>query len=405
MAKKGISHASHDPVPAKPSMVRGTVTPPRGYKKEDTDRRNEWLRAKTGFSLNNIGREDPEDLKGIIENHTGFMRMPMAIAGPLVINGSYAQGEFYVPLCTLEGTLSISMTRGLFLTYLAGGIMTRHIKQETSRSPIFIFDDIDKSQLFLRWVEDNFARIREAAETTTRHGKLLRIDKYASQNSVILDFVYDTGEAAGQNMVTLATHEACSYIKQNYQFENGFRYFIESNFNGDKNPASKTVLLGRCHHVVASALIPGKYVRRMLRTSSKDYVEGWALCSRGSEMAGIVGNNMHVANALAAIYLATGQDVACVAENAVGMMTYEVRNGEDLYATLTMPSITVGTVGGGTRLKQQRRNLELLRCTGKNSSKKLAEIVCACALALELSLGGAIASDEFATSHANYGRR
>ncbi len=113
---------------------------------------------------------------------------------------------------------------------------------------------------------------------------------------------------------------------------------------------------------------------------------------------------MHVANALAAIYLATGQDIACVAENAVGTAEFELRNKDDLYATLTMPSISVGTVGGGTRLKQQKVNLEMLGCSGKNSSKKLAEIVCACALALELSLGGAIVSDEFAQSHAEYGR-
>ena len=109
--------------------------------------------------------------------------------------------------------------------------------------------------------------------------------------------------------------------------------------------------------------------------------------------------NMHVSNALAAIYLATGQDVACVSENALGSMDMEVRNGEDLYASLTMPSLTVGTIGGGTGLGQQRRNLELLGCVGENSSKMLAEIVCAAALGLELSLGASVLTNEFAHVH------
>ena len=381
------------------------ILPPRGYKKEDTEKRKDWLERKTGFHLNEAGPDNPEDLKGIIENHVGFMHLPLAIAGPLLINGTYARGEFYIPLCTLEGTLTISMTRGLFLTHLSGGIKTNHIKQELSRSPIFIFKDIDNLKPFISWVNENFDEIKREAETTTSYGKLLRIDKYPSQNSVILDFVYNTGEASGQNMVTMATHKACKYIIENYKCDTGYRYYIESNFNGDKNPAYKSLLLGRSHYVVASALIEGRFLRRILRVNAKDYVDGWIQCTRGSQEAGIFGMNMHVANALTAIYLATGQDVASVVENSGGIISYEVRNSGDLYATLTMPSITVGTIGGGTRLKQARKNLELLGCTGNNSSKKLAEIICACALALELSLGGAIVSDEFAFSHARYGRK
>ncbi len=381
------------------------ILPPRGYKKEDTEKRKDWLERKTGFHLNEAGPDNPEDLKGIIENHVGFMHLPLAIAGPLLINGTYARGEFYIPLCTLEGTLTISMTRGLFLTHLSGGIKTNHIKQELSRSPIFIFKDIDNLKPFISWVNENFDEIKREAETTTSYGKLLRIDKYPSQNSVILDFVYNTGEASGQNMVTMATHKACKYIIENYKCDTGYRYYIESNFNGDKNPAYKSLLLGRSHYVVASALIEGRFLRRILRVNAKDYVDGWIQCTRGSQEAGIFGMNMHVANALTAIYLATGQDVASVVENSGGIISYEVRNSGDLYATLTMPSITVGTIGGGTRLKQARKNLELLGCIGNNSSKKLAEIICACALALELSLGGAIVSDEFAFSHARYGRK
>ncbi|MDK1030248.1 MAG: hydroxymethylglutaryl-CoA reductase, partial [Anaerolineae bacterium] len=189
---------------------------------------------------------------------------------------------------------------------------------------------------------------------------------------------------------TIATAEACRYIHENYSSKNRYRYLIESNFNSDKNPAYKTLLLGRGHQVVASAQISNRNLKRIFRSTTENFLDGYRQLTVGSLLAGVVGLNLHVSNALTAIYLATGQDTACVSENSVGIMTCEIRNGDDLYITLSMPSITVGTVGGGTRLLQQRKNLEMLKCTAKNSSKKLAEIVCASALDLELSLGGAI---------------
>lgn len=383
------------------------LRPPRGYLKKDTQRRNEWLEEKTGFHYNELVLDEPENLKGIIENHVGFIPIPMAIAGPARIKGTYAKGEFYVPLCTLEGTLSISMTRGFYLTHKSNGIETQHIKQELSRSPLFAFDDIKKTTILHQWVDQNYDEIKKVAESTTSHGKLLRIDKYPIQNCLILDFVYSTGEAAGQNMTTIATHEACKFIKAQFFSIHKFsyQYYIECNFNCDKNPASRTLLNGRGHHVIASALVRGELLKRVLRCSADDIIAGWAHSSPASRMAGILGDNMHVSNALAALYLATGQDVACVAENSAGIVSYEKRDGKDLQMFLSMPSISVGTVGGGTRLKQQRKNLEMLGCTGPDSSKKLAEIVCASALALELSLIGAIRSDEFSQSHANYGRQ
>ena len=379
--------------------------PPRGFEAGDTQKRLQWLEDKTGVRLDGVGEDEPADFQGIIENHVGSVNLPMAVAGPLVLDGSYAQGEYYIPLCTLEATLSMSMSRGLYLTSLSGGIKTRHLKQEISRSPVFIFDDIEDAPEFRQWLDENFELLREAAESTTNHGKLLRIDPYLIQNSVILDFVYYTAEAAGQNMVTIATQEACLLINEIYGRVKQFQYYIECNFNCDKNPATKTILLGRGHQVTASTLIEGRYLKRVLRADAAHYVRGWRQCSRGSQLAGVVGMNMHVSNALAAIYLATGQDVACVSENALGSMDMEVRNGGDLYASLTMPSLTVGTVGGGTRLKQQRKNLELLGCTGEDSAKKLAEIICGAALGLELSLGASVLMNEFAQAHDRYRKK
>ncbi|MBI97488.1 MAG: hydroxymethylglutaryl-CoA reductase [Verrucomicrobiales bacterium] len=381
----------------------GKVTPPRGYAAEDMQHRVDWLAAQTGFNLGDLKLEEPENYKGLCENQIGHVGLPLSIAGPLRIDGSYAKGDFYVPLCTLEGTLSLSMTRGFYLSYLSGGITSRHIKQALSRSPVFIFETLDEAYDFLPWIDAHVKEITAAAESTTRHGKLLRIEKHPIHNRVLMEFIYDTAEAAGQNMVTMATDSACRWIMDNYKARSPFRYLVESNFCCDKNPAHKTIMEGRGHHVICSFKIPDRLLRKLLRVGVDDIVRCITDKHLGSQMAGVVGLNLHTSNALAALYLALGQDVACVAENCVGIATYE-KHGDSLFATLSMPSITVGTVGGATRLAQQRSHLEMLGCTGDKSARKLAEIICASALALEISLAGAIVSNEFALAHAKFGR-
>ena len=379
------------------------ITPPRGYAAEDIDRRVEWLAGQTGHRLDEFALEDPANFKGLSENQIGYLGFPLSIAGPLRIDGTYAKGDFYVPLCTLEGTLSFSMTRGFYLTYLAGGITSRHIKQQLSRCPVFTFKTLEEAHDFLPWIDAHAGEIQATAESTTRHGKLLRVQTRPIHNRVLVEFIYDTAEAAGQNMVTIATDAACRWIMEQCGSRKPLRYLLESNFSGDKNPTQRTMTEGRGHHVICSFSVPDRLLRKLLRVSVDDIVCRITDKQLGSQMAGVFGLNLHVSNALAASYLALGQDVACVAENCVGTTTYE-KQGDNLYATLSMPSITVGTVGGATRLKQQRRNLELLECTGEKSSRKLAEIICASALALEISLTGALVSNEFAGAHAEFGR-
>tara|TARA_B100000959_G_scaffold254600_1_gene286366 strand:+ start:78 stop:1229 length:1152 start_codon:yes stop_codon:yes gene_type:complete len=380
------------------------LTPPRGYAQTDTEARQQWLKEQTGHQVPEFALDNPENLKGLIENHIGFVGLPMSVAGPLKIDGSYAQGDFYVPLCTVEGTLTLSMTRGFYLTHRSGGIKTRHVKQELSRAPVFRFKEIEGAMAFLDQIDEHFEEIKAAAESTTKHGKLLRIDKHPIHNRVILDFIYHTAEAAGQNMVTMSTDTACRYIVDNLSNGVPYKYYVESNFNADKNPAHRSLIKGRGHHVISSFQIPNRVLKKLLRVSADELLEARTDKQLGSQMAGVLGYNLHTANALAALYLALGQDVACVAENAIGIATYEKR-GDDLYGTLSMPSVTVGTVGGATRLHAQKSNLDMIGCAGgENSSRKLAEIICASALALEISLAGAIVSNEFAEAHAKFGR-
>ena len=373
---------------------------PKGYANEDTDKRLDWLSDKIGFNYDTDLSTTPEDLKGIIENHIGFMKIPMAVAGPLKIEGKYANGEYYVPICTLEGTLALSMTRGMIATHRCDGIQVSHIKQELSRAPVFTFDNLNKSADFMSWIDKNFKEIKSVAESTTNHGKLLRIDQYPIQNYVILDFILDTGNAAGQNMVTLAAKTSCDYIKE----KTGAEFFLESGFNSDKKASARNMIMGRGHSVIAETTISNSVIRSILDVDISNLKKYQEIGPTTTRLAGTEGCHLHISNALTAIYLATGQDTACVAENSIGHYQIEPQEN-DVKFRLTLPSMTIGTVGGGTRLSPQQQNLKLLGCdTGDTAARKLAEIICASALALEISLFSALASHTFTRAHMKYGR-
>ena len=374
---------------------------PSGYKKEDIEKRLNWLERMSGFPYKPELQNNPEDLIGIIENNIGYMNIPMAIAGPLNINGKYAKGQFFVPVCTLEGSLVLSMSRGMYASGLSGGVTVKHYRQELSRAPIFIFNNLEECTKFQNWVNQNREKIKVAAESTTNHGKVLRVDQYPIQNYIILDIIMDTGNAAGQNMVTLAAKVACELIQK----ETGYNYFLESNLNSDKKASSRNMLLGRGHAVIAETTIDDNVMKRILKVDPDILNDNWVFFPIVSSMAGTQGNGVHVSNSLTAIYMATGQDTACVAENSIAHLGIE-RKEKSLKFKLTLPSLTVGTVGGGTRLKMQNQNLALLGCDkGENSSKKLAEIIAGATLGLEISLFCAIGSHTWTDAHMKYGRK
>lgn len=377
---------------------------PFGWDEAAWQRRQQWMQER-GLSWKACPPELTGSLRGLIENPIGQVTLPLALAGPCVIKGTYAQGTYYIPVVTTEGTLCLSMTRGFMVTAESGGIETQHVQQILSRSPIFSFRRLQDVTTFSQWITAQFPLLKQVAETQTDHGILLRIDQYQIHDRLILDFVYTTAEAAGQNMVTFCTYEVCQFIQSQLSHIE-FSYLLESNFNSDKNPSTKNLLMGRGHKVIATCTLPASVCQSMLNCEPQQLVEGMRMANYGSALANIVGINLHLANALTAIYLATGQDCACVSENAIGLLdSMYLHDTNSVKVVLTMPSITVGTVGGGTILPQQQVNLGLMNCLGKDSSKRLAELVCASALALEISLGAAIAANEFAQAHLRYGRR
>ena len=345
---------------------------PRGYLAEDTKARLEWVKKFTGIEIDNSILDKEEDLQGIIENHVGFMKIPMAVVGPMTLNGTYARGEFCVPVCTLEGTLAMSMNRGMVASSLSGGTHVKHFRQELSRAPVFIFNSLEESAQFQTWVNKNKDKIAAAAESTTKHG-----------------------------MVTLAAKVACELIRE----ETGHSYFLESNINSDKKASVRNMLLGRGHGVTAETTIKNSVMKKVLKVDPDILFDNWAYYPVFSSMVGTHGVAIHESNALTAIYLATGQDAACVAENSIAHFDMEKKE-DALKFKLTLPSLTVGTVGGGTRLQMQRKNLEMLGCAdGENSSKKLAEIIAGATLALDISLVCAIGSHTFTDAHMKYGRK
>ena len=333
---------------------------------------------------------------------SAIVPVPMSIAAPLVIQGDHARGEFVVPLCTLEGTLTLSMNRGLLAVAMAGGCKTVHLKQELSRSPAFVLPSITDDQA-IPGMGQTPTETRSCPPPRPPRGtaSCSASTRLPIQNWVVLDFVYDTGNAAGQNMVTLATEAACQLIRQ----RTGFPYCLESGFNSDKKPSRRNLMVGRGHSVIVEFSLPD-HVLDFLGVSAQAVLEFQRLAVTSSQVIGMLGNNLHLANALTALYLATGQDSACVAENAVGFSEAASHAGDEgLTFRVTLPSLTVGTVGGGTRLPAQRRNLALLGCDeGRYASRKLAEIIAASAAALELSLMAAVVSGTFAQAHRKYGR-
>ena len=256
---------------------------PRGYRSEDTEARKDWVKNFSGIELDDTLKDDVEDLQGIIENHVGFLNMPMAVVGPLLLDGVYAKGEFCVPICTLEGTLAMSMNRGMYASLTSGGTKVKHFRQELSRAPVFIFDNLDESTDFQIWVSNNEAQIIEIAESTTSHGKVLRIDQYPVQNYVILDLVMDTSNAAGQNMVTLAAKVACEFIQE----QTNHNYFLESNLNSDKKASVRNMLLGRGHGVIAETTIKNSVMKRVLKVDPDILYDNWTYFPIVSSMAGM----------------------------------------------------------------------------------------------------------------------
>jgi hydroxymethylglutaryl-CoA reductase (NADPH) len=337
-----------------------------------------------------------------IENFIGTVKMPVGVLGPLRINGLNAQGDYYVPLATTEAALVASYGRGAEVTARAGGIASAMIGEGVLRTPAFIFRDMLEAGMFINWIALNVAALKAAAEATTRHGKLITVEPFMDSDIVFLICRYTTGDAAGQNMVTVATEALCAHIAEHTPIVPR-HWFIEGNFSGDKKASYLGLHMGRGRKVTASVELPDALIRKCLHVEPEAMLAYGRVAALGSTLSGQLGAQAHYANGLAAFYIATGQDAACVAESAVGFTRAERRDGS-VFFSVTMPNIVVGSVGGGTGLPSQAAALGIMGLKGEGNAAALAEVVGALCLCGEISIIAAIAAGHFTRAHAKLAR-
>lgn len=366
--------------------------------------RQAFVEQFSGKKLDHVTRYsfDPQLAKGNIEHFTGVAQVPIGFAGPVKINGEHAQGEFIIPLAATEGTLVASYNRGIKVVNLCGGVKCTVTDDVMQRAPVFAFDDARGARDFVQWICDNFDKIREEAEATSKVAKLKYIDPFLANKFAYLRFNFSTGDAAGQNMVGRATFAACSWIIDHYP---GIRrFYLESNFATDKKASQINIMRTRGKRVTAEVVVQRDVLIQQLRVEPEQLAYHHGVANVGAFLSGANNNGLHAANAITAMFIATGQDVANVSESSAGIIYTEITPDRDLYLSLTLPSLIVATYGGGTGLATQRECLEVLGCYGQGKVRKLAEIVAGVALAGELSLASAISSLDWVSSHETYGR-
>jgi len=377
---------------------------PRDYTPEMIAQRHRFVESFTGVRLRHVPVYSvvPDDARHNIENFTGVAQVPLGIAGPLRINGEHAKGDFLIPLATTEGSLVASYSRGMKVLTLAGGVTTTISGGGMQRAPVFEFESAREARDFIEWVDAHLADIRAQTEATSRVARLIRIEPYLSNRFAFLRFSFSTGDAAGQNMVGKATYAGYQWILANNSTVR--RAYLESNFATDKKSSHVNMLHPRGKRVTAEATVPRDLLVRHLRVEPDQLAHHWAVANVGALLSGANNNGLHSVNAITAMFIATGQDVANVAEGAAATVYAEMTADRAFYFSITIPSLIVATHGGGTHLATQRECLEMLGCSGIGKVGKLAEIVAATVLAGELSLAAAISSNEWVSAHEKLGR-
>jgi hydroxymethylglutaryl-CoA reductase (NADPH) len=375
----------------------------RGRSRADVDERRRAVEESTGVSLPNIGSMtfDPLAAAKNIENMIGTVQVPLGFVGPLRINGDHATGEFVVPMATTEGALLASVNRGCSVITASGGATSVVVKDAMTRAPVFRVRDSRHAVEVAGWVERNLDRLREAAQATTSHGRLLSAQPFAVGRSFYLRLSYSTGDAMGMNMATIASEAVSRLIEK----ETGaVLVSVSGNLCVDKKPAAINSVLGRGKIVLADVTVPRAVLEEKMHATPEAVAETcFRKCGIGSSLAASLGSNAHAANMIAALYIATGQDPAQVVEGSMVTTTCEVVD-DGLYASVRLPCVEVGTVGGGTRLPCQSEGLSMIGCLGEGKAPKLAEIVGAVVLAGELSTLSAQAAGQLGQAHKSLGR-
>ncbi|MEU8364234.1 hypothetical protein AB0C27_50280 [Nonomuraea sp. NPDC048882] len=367
-----------------------------------------WLRTTTKAALPALEHStiDPRTLPGNLENYVGVVEVPVGLAGPLLFTGRHAQGMVTAPLATTEGALVASVARGAKAITLAGGVTSQVISQRMTRAPVFEFAGLGAAAEFARWIVTRKADLDRRVAEVSAHSRLTAVDPVQLGRAVHVRFVYETADAGGQNMTTAATWRACQWINDRLAVMPGLAptwFAIEANLSGDKKFTHLNMISGRGTRVAAECVLDRETLRRVLKSTPEAVDRLYRHSVLAGQQAGMAGHDIDAANVIAAIFVATGQDIASVYESGTGLFSVDVSEG-DLRATLVLPSLVTGVVGGGTRLVRQSDYLDVLGCRGEGHAARFAEIICGFALALNLSTMAAVAGGQFADAHERLGR-
>jgi hydroxymethylglutaryl-CoA reductase (NADPH) len=371
------------------------------------DQRRKALEDTVKIKLPNIGKFSLDEKVASsrnCENMIGVAQIPMGVAGPLKISGSLAKGDFYIPLATTEGALVASVSRGSKAITESGGADVDSHRIGATRGPVFKVKNLKENRQLYVYLKEHFEEIKSVAEKTSHHLTLKKYSTSAVGKYRYVRFVFDTQDAMGLNMVTIATDAIASYIKE----KTGISCLaLSGNFCVDKKPSWQNLINNRGIKVWAEVVLTKKVLSEILKTSAQKAYDVWlAKCMLGSAMSGSMGFNAQFANVVAAIFIATGQDAAHVVEGSMGITTAEVIK-DDLYVSVYLPDLMVGTVGGGTGLATQNEALTLLGVAGGDNGKnaqRLAEITAAAVLAGEISLLSSLEEGTLAKAHQELGR-
>jgi len=365
--------------------------------------RLEVLEKELQIKLLNIGKFSLDEEMASsrnCENMIGVAQIPMGIAGPLKLSGNFiGDKDYYIPLATTEGALVASVNRGSKAISLSDGAQVATHRVGTTRGPVFYAGSIKKSAKLYEWLKNNEQKMIDLAEKTSKHLKFKKAEVRTQGSYGFVRFYFDTEDAMGMNMVTIATEELSKLIEK----EVGIKCVsVAGNFDSDKKPAWINFINNRGFKVWAEVVISEKVIKEILKTTSQEIFDVWlAKCMIGSAMSGSMGFNAHYANVVAAFFAATGQDIAHTVEGSMGITTAKVLPNGDLYFSVYLPAIMLGTVGGGTGLATQKEALNII---GVKKSEELAEVLGGAVLAGELSLLASLAEGTLASTHQRLGR-
>ncbi len=347
------------------------------------------------------------------ENLIGATQIPLGVAGPLSIqNSEFRIQNYYIPLATTEGALVASVSRGCKAISLSGGANAYAYRVGTTRGPVFYTESLEKSKKVYEWIKNNTDVLKKTAESTSSHLIFKKAKVSGLGNYVYVRFSFDTQDAMGMNMVTIASDKMCKLIEE----KTGANCLaVAGNYDIDKKPSWLNFIENRGFKAWADVILPKEVVKDVLKTTPEKIFDVWlAKCMIGSAMSGSLGFNAHFANVAAAIFLATGQDVAHVTEASMGITTTKGLKNGDLYFSVYLPDLMVGTVGGGTNLATQKEALSILGVAGAlpagrqgnegKNSEKFAEIIAAAVLAGEISLLASLSEGTLAKAHEKLGR-